>query len=117
MYIAVYINSFHGDFIPVGPFPYENVAEEWIAENVKEEKQPLWSVFPLLPQSSVPTSPLAQKATGVHPGDIRTHPLEDCPVCTEIGDWASCLDSLEWTAAHRALKEGKDWREELHEDL
>jgi hypothetical protein len=52
-----------------------------------------------------------------HPGDIRTHPLEDCPVCTAIGDWASCLDSEEWIAAHLALYEGRDWREELREDL
>ena len=39
-----------------------------------------------------------------HPGDIRTHPLEDCPVCQELGDWASCENSLEWIEAHEALR-------------
>lgn len=39
------------------------------------------------------------------PGDIRTHPLEDCPACTELGDWATCEDSIEWLSAHRAQAE------------
>lgn len=39
------------------------------------------------------------------PGDIRTHPLEDCPVCQELGDWATCEDSMEWLEAHGRLQE------------
>jgi len=35
--------------------------------------------------------------------DIRSHPLEDCPVCQELGDWASCEDSIEWIEAHEEL--------------
>lgn len=42
-----------------------------------------------------------------HPGDIRTHPLEDCPVCQELGDWASCEDSVEWLTAHSQLQKIK----------
>jgi hypothetical protein len=40
-----------------------------------------------------------------HPGDIRSHPVEDCPVCQELGSWADCEDSLEWIEAHEALRE------------
>lgn len=64
MHIAVYVNSFHGDLIPVGPFPSDRAAKEWITENIKEEKYPFWSVFEVLDQSRVPTSPLVLKATG-----------------------------------------------------
>lgn len=37
--------------------------------------------------------------------DIRSHPLEDCPVCQEIGDWANCEDTVEWIEAHETLRE------------
>jgi hypothetical protein len=42
------------------------------------------------------------------PGDIRSHPLEDCPVCQELGSWADCDDSLEWLDAHRTLQEVRE---------
>lgn len=42
---------------------------------------------------------------GRHPGSIREHPLEDCPVCQELGDWATCENSIEWIEAHQALRE------------